>query len=68
LGSLFGVVIIIEYFYSMPGMGTLFMYAVLQRDYPIIVGGVLVLAIMFVSLNFIIDVLYGILDSRVREW
>jgi len=67
-GPLFGGAIIIEYLFSMPGMGTLFMYAVLQRDYPLIVGGVIILSILFVTLNFIVDIIYGYLDSRVREW
>ncbi len=67
-GPLFGGAIIIEYLFSIQGMGTLFMYAVLQRDYPLIVGGVIILSILFVSLNFIVDIVYGYLDSRVREW
>ena len=67
-GPLFGGAIIIEYLFSLPGMGTLFIYAVLQRDYPLIVGGVIALSTLFVSLNLIADILYGALDPRVRDW
>ncbi len=67
-GPLFGGAIIIEYLFSLPGMGTLFIYAVLQRDYPLIVGGVIALSALFVTLNLVADILYGALDPRVREW
>ncbi len=67
-GPLFGSAIVVEYLFSMPGMGTLFIYAVLQRDYPLIVGGVIALSALFVTLNLVADLLYGALDPRVREW
>lgn len=67
-GPLFGGAIVIEYLFSLPGMGTLFIYAVLQRDYPLIVGGVIALSTLFVTLNLVADILYGALDPRVREW
>lgn len=67
-GPLFGSAIIIEYLFSIPGMGTLFIYAVLQRDYPLIVGGVIALSALFVNLNLLADLVYGALDPRVREW
>jgi len=67
-GPLLGGVIIVEWLYSIPGMGTLFIYAVLQRDYPLIVGGVIIISILFVGLNFFVDVVYGVLDPRAREW
>jgi len=67
-GPLLGGVIIVEWLYSIPGMGTLFIYAVLQRDYPLIVGGVIIISILFVGLNFFVDIIYGVLDPRAREW
>jgi len=67
-GPLFGNAIVVEYLFAIQGMGTLFIYAVLQRDYPLIVGGVIVLSALFVTLNLIADIVYGILDPRVREW
>ena len=58
--------VVIETVYSLPGVGRLLASAVLRRDYPVIQGGLLVLAAGLMLLNLLVDVLYAYLDPRVR--
>lgn len=57
---------IIEYLFSIPGMGRFFITAVTNRDYPLIMGVTLVYAAVIVAANLIVDLLYGWLDPRMR--
>ena len=52
--------------FSIPGLGRLMASAILTRDYPLIQGGLLLTAAMFVGINLLVDVLYAFLDPRVR--
>lgn len=56
----------IELIFSLPGLGKLLIDAVARRDYPIVEGAVLTIAIMLALLNLLIDVVYALLDPRVR--
>jgi len=56
----------IEYIFSWPGIGLLGYDAVIQLDFPMIQGVVLVTAVIFVIVNFFVDILYSILDPKVR--
>ncbi|MBC8146133.1 MAG: ABC transporter permease, partial [bacterium] len=56
----------IEYVFNWPGLGSLALSAVQQLDYPIIQGVVLFTAIVFVIINFLVDVVYSVLDPKVR--
>jgi oligopeptide transport system permease protein len=58
---------VIEYLFSIPGMGRHFVTAVVDRDYPLIMGVTLVYTTVIVTANMIVDILYGILDPRVRR-
>jgi peptide/nickel transport system permease protein len=58
--------VVIETVYSLPGVGRLLASAVLRRDYPVIQGGLLMLAACLMLLNLLVDVLYACLDPRVR--
>lgn len=58
--------IVTETVYGLPGVGSLIVSAVLRRDYPLIQGALLVVAGLYVLVNFIIDMLYLIIDPRVR--
>lgn len=58
--------IVTETVYGLPGVGSLIVSAVLRRDYPMIQGALLVVAGLYVLVNFIIDMLYLIVDPRVR--
>ncbi len=61
-----GGAVIIEQIFGIPGMGTLLLDAVNQRDYPIITGVFLVVGLAVMLINLIVDLSYGLLDPRVR--
>jgi peptide/nickel transport system permease protein len=65
-GSLIGGAVIIEWVFSWPGMGWLTVDGVFKRDYSIVQGTVTTIAIAFVALNLLIDLLYPYLDPRIR--
>ena len=56
---------VIEYIFSIPGMGRFFITAVTNRDYPLIMGVTLVYAVLIVIANLLVDMIYGWLDPRV---
>lgn len=66
LGSMLGGAVIIETIFSWPGIGRLTIDSIYQRDYPVVLAIVTFLALVFVVVNFAIDVLYALLDPRVR--
>lgn len=66
LGVLLGGTVVTETVFSWPGAGRLIVQSVSQRDYPVIVAGVLVISVIFVFVNLLVDLIYGLLDPRVR--
>jgi len=66
VGYLLGGSVVVEEVFSVPGVGRLLLNAITQRDYAVVQGGVLVIAVLFVLTNTIVDVLYGYLDPRIR--
>jgi peptide/nickel transport system permease protein len=66
IGLLLSGSVVVETVFSIPGLGRLVATAVLARDYPVIQGGLLVSALMFVGVNLVVDVLYAWLDPRIR--
>jgi peptide/nickel transport system permease protein len=58
--------VVTETVFSLPGIGSLVVSAVLRRDYPVIQGALLVIAALYVLINFLIDMLYLAVDPRVR--
>ena len=65
-GGLIGGVVVVERVFNWPGMGSLAFDAVASRDYPVLQAVVTILAAMIVAVNLLIDILYGVLDPRVR--
>ena len=65
-GALLGGTIVIENVFSLPGMGKMIVGAVSARDYPIVQGGVLIITLMFILINLVTDILYAILNPRLR--
>ena len=57
---------IVEYIFSIPGMGRYFVTAVTNRDYPLIMGVTLIYTVIIVLANVIVDILYTLLDPRVK--
>ncbi|MBI2773607.1 MAG: ABC transporter permease [Chloroflexi bacterium] len=66
VGQLFGGAVVVEEIFSIPGVGRMLLTAIVQRDYALVQGGVLVIAILFVVVNIVVDLLYGYLDPRIR--
>jgi peptide/nickel transport system permease protein len=66
LGHLLAGTVVIETIFSWPGLGSLILEAVLFRDYPLIRSSVLFIAVVFVAVNLVVDVLYGFIDPRIR--
>ena len=65
-GSLLGGTVIVEQVFSWPGIGTLIIDAINQRDYPVIQGGVIFLAIIMVVVNLLVDLSYTLIDPRIK--
>jgi ABC-type dipeptide/oligopeptide/nickel transport system permease component len=67
LGTLLGGTVLVEYVFNYPGLSGLLVEGVNARDYPEVQGVVLVISVLFVALNLAVDVLYAVLDPRVRH-
>jgi len=67
LGTLIGGAVITEYVFALPGVGRLVVDAVFARDYPLVQGVVLLIAVGFILSNLAVDVLYGFIDPRIRH-
>jgi len=65
-GTLLAGAVLTETIFSWPGIGRWVYDAILGRDYPIVQGGTLLIAIVFVGVNFLVDIFYAILDPRIR--
>ena len=65
-GFLLGGAVVTETIFAWPGVGRLAMTSILQRDYPVVQGCVLLVAVLFVLINLAVDLLYGWLDPRIR--
>jgi len=65
-GSLIGGIVVVEKVFNWPGLGTLAFDAISGRDYPVLQGAVTVLALLIVTVNFLVDVIYGLVDPRIR--
>jgi peptide/nickel transport system permease protein len=66
LGALISGAIVTEVIFALPGMGRLGLNAILSRDYPVVLGVVLVVALGYVLVNLLVDLSYGLIDPRVR--
>ena len=66
LATLLGGVIVVEVVFAWPGLGRLVYNAVAARDYPLIQGAVLLNAALFLLINLLVDVLYAVVDPRIR--
>jgi peptide/nickel transport system permease protein len=66
VGALLGGAVVVEQVFSIPGLGRLIIGAVLSRDFPVIQGGLLFLALIYLAVNIVVDLLYAVIDPRVR--
>lgn len=65
-GELLGGSVVTETVFSWPGVGRLIIQAIETKDFPVIQAGIAVIATIFVLINFAVDLLYGVLDPRIR--
>jgi ABC-type dipeptide/oligopeptide/nickel transport system permease component len=66
LGAVLTGTIITETIFAWPGVGRLLIQAIGFRDYPLVQGCILFVAVTYVALNLIVDLAYGLLDPRIR--
>ena len=66
-GALIGGTLVVEIIFSLPGIGSLAVQSIFQRDYLVVQGTVLLIAIAYVVVNFAVDLLYTVLDPRIRH-
>ncbi|MEO5839528.1 MAG: ABC transporter permease [Acidimicrobiales bacterium] len=67
LGRLIGGTVIVESLFGLPGVGSVVVAAAGKKDYPLVQGGVLIIACAYVLINVLIDISYAILDPRIRR-
>jgi peptide/nickel transport system permease protein len=66
VGTMVGGALVAEIIFSYPGLGTTLLRAVMGQDYPLISASTLVITVMVLSANFIIEILYGFIDPRIK--
>lgn len=66
LGSLMAGTVVIESIFAWPGLGRLMLNAIYAKDIPIVMAGLIVIAVIYVFINFLIDLMYMALDPRIR--
>ncbi|MEJ8476568.1 ABC transporter permease [Roseibium algae] len=66
-GELLGGSVVTETVFAWPGIGRLIIQAIEAKDFPIIQAGITLIAAIFVLINFLVDLLYGVLDPRIRK-
>jgi peptide/nickel transport system permease protein len=66
-GYLLGGAIVTEEVFTLPGIGRLVLWAVFQRDYPLVQGTILFISVLFMLSNLAVDMIYGTVDPRIRH-
>lgn len=66
-GYLLGGAIVVEQVFAIPGLGRLILGAISERNYPLVQATILVVTLTFVLVNFVVDLLYAVIDPRVRQ-
>jgi peptide/nickel transport system permease protein len=66
VGYLLGGVVVTEEVFTLPGVGRLLLWAVFQRDYPLVQGTILFVAALFMLSNLLVDLIYAYVDPRIR--
>ena len=66
LGHLLSGTVVMETIFTLPGIGRYLIDAIFHRDYPVVQAIILLIGVLFVTLNLLVDILYGVLDPRIR--
>ena len=67
LGNLMGGTVLVEAMFNWPGLSTLLVGAVSARNYPLVQGSMLAIAAAFILINLLVELLYSLLDPRIRR-
>ena len=67
VGGLLGGAVLTETIFSWPGIGKWLIDAIARRDYPVVQAGILVSAVVFIGVNLLVDLLYGVVNPRLRK-
>lgn len=66
MGQILGGIVVVEIVFSLPGVGQLIFNSLLQRDFPIVISGILFVTVIVLVINTTVDVLYKFIDPRIR--
>lgn len=66
LGVMMGGSVVVESVFAWPGVGKLMVDSILTKNFPVVQGGLLIMALIVSLINFVVDILYGLLDPRIR--
>jgi dipeptide transport system permease protein len=67
VGTLLGGAVLTETIFSWPGIGKWLIDAISRRDYPVVQGGILMSATIIILVNLLVDLLYGVVNPRIRH-
>jgi dipeptide transport system permease protein len=67
VGTLMGGAVLTETLFSWPGLGKWLIDAIARRDYPVVQGGILIVATLVIVVNLVVDLLYGLVNPRIRH-
>lgn len=67
MGSLLGGSVLTETIFSIPGIGRIMVESIKTRDYPLILGGVLFIALAYCLISLLVDILYSVVDPKIRS-
>ncbi len=67
VGTLLAGAILTETIFSWPGIGKWMVDSIFRRDYPVVQGGLLLIAVMVMIVNLTVDMLYGVINPKIRK-
>ena len=67
VGTLLAGAVLTETIFSWPGIGKWLIDSISRRDYPVVQGGILLIATMIIVVNLLVDILYGVINPRIRH-
>jgi peptide/nickel transport system permease protein len=66
IGNLLSGAVVIETIFARQGIGSMLIKGILQKDFPLVQGLILFIAVAYIAMNIVIDILYGVVDPRIR--
>jgi ABC-type dipeptide/oligopeptide/nickel transport system permease component len=66
-GAMLSGAVVVEKVFARPGLGLTLLEAITERNYPVVQGAVLVIAVLYVVVNVLVDLAYGLTDPRIRR-